>query len=46
MMGWSCGTMRERRNAYRVLVGKPEGKNRLEDLGIDGTIIVKWSFNT
>jgi hypothetical protein len=24
------------RNAYKVLVGKPEGKNHLEDQGIDG----------
>jgi hypothetical protein len=38
--------MRERMNAYRVLVWKPEGKNRLEDLDEDGTIILKWSLNT
>jgi hypothetical protein len=38
--------MRERRNAYRVLVGKPEGKNSLEDLGVDGTVILKWNLNT
>ena len=31
--------MEERRGVYRVLVGKPEGKNHLEDLGIDGRII-------
>jgi uncharacterized protein YjiS (DUF1127 family) len=31
---------RKRRNAFRVLVGKSEGKNRLEDLGIDGRIIL------
>jgi len=34
----------ERRSAYRVLVGKPEGKNHLEDLGIDGRIILKSFF--
>jgi hypothetical protein len=28
------------RNVYRILVGGPEGKNDLEDLGIDGTIIL------
>jgi hypothetical protein len=33
-----------RRGAYRVLVGKHEGKRSLEDLGIDGRIIVKWTF--
>jgi hypothetical protein len=25
-------------NAYRILVGKPEGKSHLEDLGIVGKI--------
>jgi hypothetical protein len=24
------------RNAYKTLVGKPEGKNHLEDLRVDG----------
>jgi hypothetical protein len=33
-MGKACGT-------YRVLVGKPEGNNNLEDLIIDGKII-RW----
>jgi hypothetical protein len=27
--------MGDRRGAYRVLVGKPEGKNHIVDLGID-----------
>jgi hypothetical protein len=26
------------RNAYEILVGKPEGKNHLEDLGVDVNI--------
>ena len=26
---------------YRILLGKPEGKRRLEDLGIDRKIILK-----
>jgi hypothetical protein len=30
-----------RRGAYRVLVGKPEGQNKLEDLGVEGSIILK-----
>jgi hypothetical protein len=28
--------MGEERKVYRVLLGKPEGKDRLEDQGIDG----------
>jgi hypothetical protein len=28
--------MRQRRGAYRVLVGKPEGKRPLEHPGVDG----------
>ena len=31
--------IRDRRGAYRVLVGKPEGKNHLEDPGI------RWEDN-
>jgi hypothetical protein len=34
--------MGEERGAYRVLVGKPEGKNRWGDLGVDGWIILGW----
>jgi hypothetical protein len=36
--------MGERRGAHRVLVGKPEGKNHLEDPGIDGRIILRCIF--
>ena len=28
--------MGERRGVYRVLVGKPEGRNHLEDPDVDG----------
>jgi len=31
----------ERRDSYRVLLGKPEGKNHLEKLGIIGRIILR-----
>ena len=31
--------MRKRRDAYRVLVGKPEGRDHLKVLGVDGMII-------
>jgi hypothetical protein len=33
----------KRRGAYRVLVEKPQRRNHLEDLGVDGSII-KWIF--
>jgi hypothetical protein len=36
--------MGERRGAYKALVGKPEGKNHLEDPGVDERIILKWIF--
>jgi hypothetical protein len=31
--------MGEMRNAYKILVGKLEGKNHLEDQGIDGKTV-------
>jgi hypothetical protein len=36
--------MGEGRGAYMILVGRPEGRNLLEDSGIDGMIILKWIF--
>jgi len=33
--------MGERRDVYRVLVGKPEGKSHLGDPGVDGRIILR-----
>jgi hypothetical protein len=32
----------ERRGAYTVLVGKPDGGDYLENPGVDGRIILKW----
>jgi hypothetical protein len=36
--------MGDRRGAYRVLMGRPKGKNQLEDLGVDQSIILKLIF--
>ena len=33
-----------RSGVYRVLVGKPEGKNHSEDPVVDGRIILRWIF--
>ena len=45
-MRWTGHTSRvgERRGAYTVLVGKPEGKNYFQDPDIDGRIILRWIF--
>jgi len=45
-MRWAGNVARmgERRGVYRVLVGKPEGKNHLGDPGVDGRIILRWFF--
>jgi len=36
--------MGERRGVYKVLVGKPAGKNHLVDPGVDGRVILRWIF--
>jgi hypothetical protein len=36
--------MGSRRGAYRILVEKPDGRNHLEDPGVDARIIIKWIF--
>jgi hypothetical protein len=45
-MRWAAHVARtgDRRGVYRVWVGRPEGKRPLDDLRIDGRIILKWSF--
>jgi hypothetical protein len=41
-MGRACSTYGKRRGGYRILVGKPEGRNHLKDAGVGGRIILKW----
>jgi hypothetical protein len=36
--------MGEKRGAYRILVGKPEGRRHLGDPDIDGRVILKYIF--
>ena len=36
--------MGERRDLYRVLVGKPEEKRHLGDPGVDGRTMLRWIF--
>jgi len=43
-MGMARSTYGERRGVYRVLVGKLEGGDHLEDPGVDGRIILRLIF--
>jgi hypothetical protein len=45
-MRWAghVARMGEGRNVYRVLVGKPEGKDSSEDQGVDGRMGSKWTL--
>jgi len=36
--------MKQSRDAYRVLVGKSEGKDHFKEPGLDRRIILKWIF--
>jgi hypothetical protein len=40
-MGRACSTNWEKRNAYRIVVGNPEGKNHWEDQDVGGWTILK-----
>jgi len=44
--GGDCGSIQDDRIvSYRVLVGETRGeKDHLEDIGVDGRIILKWNF--
>jgi hypothetical protein len=41
-MGGACSTNGEKRNVYRLLVGKPDGKRPLGRQDIGGWIILGW----
>ena len=43
-MGGACGTCGGQERSYRILVGDLRERDHLEDLGVDGKIILKWSF--
>jgi hypothetical protein len=40
--GECVASVGEMRNAYSILIGKPEGKNHPADVGIHGRIISEW----
>jgi len=40
------GRMRDTRNAYKILVGKPEGKDHSQDLDADGKTIIELILGT
>jgi hypothetical protein len=44
MIRWAGHVARrvKKRNAYRILVGRPEGKSHYVDQDIGGRIILKW----
>jgi hypothetical protein len=44
-MGWACGTHGEMRSAFKILVGKPEGKKPLGRLARRCEDSVKMSFS-
>jgi hypothetical protein len=41
-MGRACSTNGEKRNTYKILVGKPEGKRPLRNKDLGGWTILKW----
>jgi len=39
---WNSVLVEERRNAQGVLMGNLKERDRLEDLELDGSILLKW----
>ena len=46
-MRWAghVACMEKRRGAYSILVVKLRGRDDLEDLGVNGSIMLKWILN-
>jgi hypothetical protein len=44
MIGARYSTRVRDRSAQKILVGRPEEQNHLEDLNVDGRITLKWLF--
>jgi len=45
-MAEHVASMEESKGAYRVLVGRPERRDHLDDLGVKGRVILKWILTT
>jgi hypothetical protein len=43
--GGACGTMGEKRNSYKVLVGNFEKRDHVEDIGVDGVTVKRTLKN-
>jgi hypothetical protein len=41
-MGGRVAGKEKMRNTHKILVRKREGKKNLEDIGVDGRVLLKW----
>lgn len=37
-----CVACMGKKNEYRVLMGRPEGRDRLEDIGVGGAVLLNF----
>jgi hypothetical protein len=44
VIGWTCSTRGREAFPSGFIWGKLKKRNNLEDLGIDGKVILKWNF--